>query len=131
MTKSFMDFLTDARQLVEEISVETAAEQMEAHGADLLLLDVREPDEVAKGHIPMALNVPRGLLEPKADLHFPNREPRLENREQHIIVYCASGARSMLAAATLRQMGFSNVQSMAGGIAAWQSEGRDIVQESW
>ncbi len=59
------------------------------------------------------------VLELKADLEFPMREPRLADREQEIVVYCASGGRSMLAAATLQDMGFTNVKSMAGGFGGW------------
>jgi rhodanese-related sulfurtransferase len=87
---------------------------------------VREPVEWAEGHIPGALLVPRGVLEAKADLEYANREPRLADRGQPIIVHCASGARSALAADALQQMGFGNVRSMAGGIVAWKEKGLPV-----
>jgi len=121
MARSFKEFVAEAKQEIDEISVEDAIKLM-ADKPDVLLLDVREPGEVAQGHIPKSLHVPRGLLEPKADLEFPNREPRMADREQEIVVYCASGARSALAAATLKEMGFTHVKSMAGGFAAWQAK---------
>ncbi len=130
MGKSLMDFAAEARGHVEEVTTARAAEMISA-SADILILDVREPGEVAEGHVPNALNVPRGLLEAKADLAYPHREPKLADRHQPIIVYCASGVRSLLAASTLQQMGFTAVKSMAGGFMAWKEEGRDISGESW
>lgn len=128
--KGLMDFAAEAREKVEEISTEQAAELISASG-DLLVLDVREPGEVREGHLPDAVNVPRGLLEAKADLSFPHREPKLADRHQPVIVYCASGVRSLLAGVTLQEMGFTNVKSMTGGFAAWKSEGRAVAGESW
>ena len=130
MGKSLMDFAAEARGHVAEITTAKAAEMMAASG-DILVLDVREPGEVAEGHIPNAVNVPRGLLEAKADLSYPHREARLADRHQPIVVYCASGIRSLLAASTLQQMGFTAVKSMAGGFMAWKEEGRAITGESW
>lgn len=130
MGKSLMDFAAEARAHVDEVSTSEAAEMMAASG-DILILDVREPGEVAEGHIPASLNVPRGLLEAKADLSYPHREAKLADRHQPIIVYCASGVRSLLAASTLQQMGFTAVKSMAGGFMAWKEEGRAVTGESW
>ena len=130
MGKSLMDFAAEARAHVEEVSTAQTAEMMTTSG-DILVLDVREPGEVAEGHIPTALNVPRGLLEAKADLAYPHREAKLADRHQPVVVYCASGVRSLLAASTLQQMGFTSVKSMAGGFMAWKEEGRAIAGESW
>ncbi|NWF35961.1 rhodanese-like domain-containing protein [Mariprofundus sp. KV] len=129
MAKGLMDFAAEARLTVKEVSTADTQDSIAAGG--VLLLDVREPGEVREGHLPGAINVPRGLLEAKADLNFPHREAQLQDRDQAVIVYCASGVRSLLAAATMQQMGFSNVQSMSGGFAAWKAEGRDIAGESW
>lgn len=129
MAKGLMDFAAEARLTVKELS--TADTQDAIAAGEVLLLDVREPGEVREGHLPGAINVPRGLLEAKADLNFPHREERLQDRDQAVIVYCASGVRSLLAAATMLQMGFENVQSMSGGFAAWKAEGREIAGESW
>ena len=130
MAKGLMDFAAEARKRVKEITTEEASAMMAASG-DLLVLDVREPGEVREGHLPNAVNVPRGLLEAKADLEFPHRDPNLADRHQPVIVYCASGVRSLLASATLQEMGFTRVSSMAGGFTAWKSEGRKIAGESW
>ena len=128
MAKSLMDFAAEAKTKVEEINSDEVASII---GGPVLLLDVREPGEVREGHLPGALSVPRGLLEAKADLNFPHREPKLSDRDQAIVVYCASGMRSLLAASTMMEMGFSNVKSMAGGFNAWKSEGREVAGESW
>lgn len=91
-----------------------AAQAIQANPG-VLILDVREPAEYAVDHIGGALHVPRGVLEAKADLKYADRN-------QPIIVYCASGARSAFAADVLQVMGFTNVQSMLGGIIARQAQ---------
>ena len=121
MSKSLKDFVADAKSRIREISVTDAA-ALQAKGG-VLILDVREPGEWAEAHLADALHVPRGMLEAKADNDYPNREPRLADRSQPIIVHCASGARSAMAADVLQQMGFSDVRSLAGGIAAWSAAG--------
>jgi rhodanese-related sulfurtransferase len=124
MAKALKDFLAAAKASVEEISTADVEEKL---GDSVLLLDVREPGELQKGFLPGALNIPRGLLELKADLEFPMREPKLTDRDQEIVIYCASGGRSLLAAATLQDMGFTHVTSMACGFGGWQQEGREII----
>jgi len=128
MAKGLMDFAAEARAKVEQISTQDVELIV---GGPVLFLDVREPGEVREGHLPNALNVPRGLLEAKADFNFPHREERLQDRDQAVVVYCASGMRSLLAAVTLQEMGFTNVKSMARGVAAWKAEGREVAGESW
>jgi len=124
MAKGMKDFVAEAKARVLEVSTEEVA----ALSSDtVLLLDVREPGEFQVGFLPGAINVPRGMLEVKADQSMPPHDVRLADREQAIIVYCASGARSLLAASTLLEMGFTNIQSMAGGFGAWQQEGRDVI----
>jgi molybdopterin/thiamine biosynthesis adenylyltransferase/rhodanese-related sulfurtransferase len=85
-----------------------------------LFLDVREADEYDQGALPGALHLPRGLLELQV-------EGRVPNKDRKIIVYCAGGTRSALAAHALGQLGYSDVASMAGGFNKWKDEGRDWV----
>ena len=125
MAKSLKDLVAEAKSRIREISAADAAEAIKK-SPNTLVLDVREPAEWAEGHIPGALLVPRGVLEAKADLEYANREPRLADRGQPIIVHCASAARSAMAADVLQQMGFTNVRSMAGGIVAWEEKGLPI-----
>ncbi len=127
MSKSLKDFVTESKSRIREISAEDAAAALKTD-TTIIVLDVREPPEWAEAHLSEALLVPRGMLEAKADLDYPNREQRLNNRDQAIVVHCASGARSALAADTLQQMGFSNVRSMAGGISAWIAAGLPVVR---
>lgn len=123
MPKTLKDFVTEAKGRIREVSAEEAAQRRD-RGA--LVLDVREPAEWAAGHVPGALHVPRGMLEAKADLEYPGREPRLGDRGQEIVIHCASGARSALAADALQQMGFTNVASIAGGFIAWAEKGLPV-----
>ncbi|HUE37962.1 MAG TPA: rhodanese-like domain-containing protein [Candidatus Binatia bacterium] len=125
MPKSLKDLVTEAKTRIREISVAGAAEAVKKN-PKTLILDVREPAEWSEGHIPGALHVPRGMLEAKADLEYANREPALADRSVPIIVHCASGARSAMAADVLQLMGFSDVKSMAGGIVAWKEQGLPI-----
>ncbi len=124
MVKGMKDFVAVAKARVEEVSTEEVASMPDG---SMLLLDVREPGEHQAGRLPGAINVPRGVLEVKADPEMPPHDVRLTDREQAIIAYCASGGRSLLATATLLEMGFTNVKSMAGGFGTWQQEGREIV----
>lgn len=111
--------LAEARKVVPEVTASQAKERLDSGQVDLIL-DVREPNEWDKGHIPGAMLAPRGLLEWYADPASPYAKPELtKNREARIVVHCAAGARSLLAAYTLKQMGYPNVASMAGGFTDW------------
>lgn len=121
MAKGLKEFVADALQTVPEATPEEVNRMIDEGGH--VLLDVREPEEFAAGHLPGAFNVPRGFLEVKADLDHPKRDARLANRDQKIIAYCAGGLRSALAAKTLQEMGFTNVTSMSEGYAGWADRG--------
>jgi rhodanese-related sulfurtransferase len=82
----------------------------------VVFLDVREPDEFKAGHIPGAINIPRGLLESRIGEQIPDKNTT-------IVVYCRSGVRSALASATLVKMGYIGVLNMDGGWKAWQDAG--------
>jgi len=122
--KGMKEFIATAKTRVAEVSTEAVAS---LPCDSVLLLDVREPGEHQAGFLPGAINVPRGILEVKADPEMPMHDTRLTDREQLIIAYCASGGRSLLAAVTLLEMGFTQVKSMTGGFGLWQQEGREIV----
>jgi len=121
--KSASQIVAEARQTVPELTVVQAKEELE-QGHVNLLLDVREPAEWEKGHIPGVLLAPRGMLEWYADSSTPYAKPELTTqRDARIIVTCASGGRSMLAAQTLRKMGYTDVVNMAGGFNEWSKQG--------
>ena len=81
-----------------------------------LLIDVREDNEWAEGHVPGAIHIGRGVLE-------KGIEEKAVDGKTPIVLYCHSGARSALAADTLQKMGYTNVASMAGGTSAWREKG--------
>src|SRR3989449_10588084 len=121
MPKTQQDFLEEARREIPEVSVEEV-EARRKRGDDLILLDVREKEEVRAGYIEGAVTIPRGFLEFQAAAHLPQTDT-------DVVVYCASGARSLLAAQVLRTMGYTRVASMTGGITRWQAAGDQIVRD--
>jgi len=110
---SFRSLLDRVKSEIREVSAE---ETKVRHDAGAIVLDVREPTETADGHIDRAVVIPRGLLELRV-------EDALPRRDAEIIVYCAGGTRSAFAAATMHQLGYTNVASMAGGFTAWKAAG--------
>ncbi len=127
---SLMDFVKAAKAQIEEVTPEQL-EAMQGNTANLLVLDVRESSEHEQGYIKDAMLVPRGILEAAADTTYPKRQAELvEARNRPVVVYCATGGRSAMAAATLKLMGFENVVSLAGGITRWQQEDRPLLREA-
>lgn len=125
MTRTMKDLVADANTRVETISPDEA-NTMAAGGG--LILDVREPGELEKvGSIAGALNVPRGILETRADSSLDTAEAGLVDRRGNapILVLCAAGGRAALAADTLRDMGY-DAKVIQGGIAGWKSAGLPV-----
>ncbi|MGO1462325.1 MAG: rhodanese-like domain-containing protein [Marinobacter sp.] len=118
--KTAQDFVAEAKQHIQEISLAEADSAIQA--ADLLL-DVRDSDEYRQSHIPQATNISRGLLEFK----FSN-DPVLANRDMKIVVYCKTSGRAALSAQALQEMGYLNVQSIEGGFDAWQEAGKPTAK---
>ena len=110
---SYRDLVSQARAQIEEI----LPGDLEPRLAEVVVIDVRETGEYDQGAIPGALLVPRGLLE--RDIAGVVTDPN-----QPVVVYCAGGGRSALAALSLNEMGYENVSSLAGGFDRWKSEGR-------
>ena len=92
---------------------------MQARKERVVYLDVREPNEWNLGHLPHAIHLPRGNLEGKVE--------GLIDRNQKVVIYCARGNRSALAALTMKQMGYDKVSSMARGIQGWAEIDGEIV----
>jgi rhodanese-related sulfurtransferase len=127
MASGVKEMVREALETVEPISVETAKQEID-DGSASLVVDVREPGEFAEGHLPGAINVPRGMLELRADPDVPVASPELTaDKDARIIVYCLKppGARCVLAAETLGRMGYSNVVAMQGGLEEWRAAGLD------
>jgi rhodanese-related sulfurtransferase len=131
MSRTLADMMAAARAAVPELSPAQAAEA-DNNSELALIVDVREPSEFDESHVPGAVNIPRGLLEIRADPVSPSADPAL-SRDQaaRILVYCTKspGARSMLAAHTLRTMGYENVEVLGGGLDAWAEAGLPLVGE--
>ena len=124
MPLGLKDMVAKADETVERVSARSVREGLDSGEVDIVI-DVREPNEWTAGHIPGAINVPRGMLELRADPESPAADPALStNRDARVIVYClkAPGARSLLAAQTLATMGYSNVAAMRGGFVEWRAE---------
>jgi sulfur-carrier protein adenylyltransferase/sulfurtransferase len=107
------------RQIKTQIAEVDPSEVHELLDDGVALVDVRESDEVAQGKLPGATHVPRGYLESRIEGAVPDRD-------QRVILYCASGNRSALAAKTLEELGYGRVESMTGGITLWKDRGYEV-----
>ena len=121
MSPSGAEVIRQIKSQIEEVDpseVNSAAQN--GNGNRPVLIDVRESEEWDAGHIPGAKHVPRGYLESRIEGAVPDRS-------QRIVLYCASGNRSALAAHTLQELlGYENVESMTGGITLWKDRGYDV-----
>ena len=118
------DMVAEAKKRVENLTVDETARELER--GDALLVDIREPAErVENGSIAEAVEAPRGMLEfwadPTSAYHRDEFDPG-----RRIILHCASGGRSALAAATLQDLGYERVAHMDGGFKAWKEAGRPV-----
>ncbi|WP_434299364.1 molybdopterin-synthase adenylyltransferase MoeB [Corallococcus exiguus] len=110
MASTFRDLLSEVKKEIREVSHEHV-HQLLGSGAKVKLVDVREADEYAGGRLPGAVHIPRGYLELRIE--------EKAARDEELVLYCAGGTRSALAARTLREMGYSRVSSLAGGYNRW------------
>ena len=118
--KTAHDLVAAAKTRVQEIPVSDAGAAI--RDADVLV-DVREADEYAAGHLPGAVHISRGLLEFKFSAN-----PALQSRDLKIVLYCKTSGRAALSAAALHEMGYLNVQSIAGGFDAWVAAGQPVAK---
>ncbi|MGN6718464.1 MAG: molybdopterin-synthase adenylyltransferase MoeB [Candidatus Binatia bacterium] len=122
MAKNFQEIMAEARKQVPEVSAQQVNELLKNNGKSPILLDVRESDEWRQGHLEGALPLPRGFLEIKVESLIPDKN-------SPVVAYCAGGVRSLLAAKVMKEMGYQNVSSMAGGYGAWKNGGFKWVQD--
>lgn len=109
--------MAEAKTRITEVTPQQVLE-MQRRGERMTLLDVRDLHEVNAAKIPGTLHISRGNLETKIEAQLP--------REARVIIYCATGNRSVFAADLLQEMGYTNVASMSGGIRGWIEAGGDV-----
>ena len=118
--KTPQDLVAAAKAHTQEVTVAEA--EAAIRDADALI-DVREESEFAAGHIPGAIHASRGMLEFKLA-----GTPALQARDIKVVLYCKTSGRAALAAASMREMGYLNVKSIAGGFDAWVAAGKPVAK---
>jgi molybdopterin/thiamine biosynthesis adenylyltransferase/rhodanese-related sulfurtransferase len=115
LVPTFDALLRDVRERTPQVEV-TALDAELKNGSRPILIDVREGDEHAQGAIAHTIHIPRGYLELRIEKNVPDRATP-------IVLYCASGTRSLLAVRSLAELGYANVRSLAGGFTGWKRAG--------
>ena len=118
--KSSRDLIEEARKEIPELSAADVKQKL-ARGDDFVLLDIRDNDEYRAGYITDALYISRGMLEFEI-------EDYVTDRDQEIVLYCAAGARSLLAGQSLKSLGYTQIISMSGGFRDWSNAGNPIAK---
>ena len=125
MSLSFMQIVEAAVANVEGISPADAQQRLE-QDSNALLVDVRDAGDIAStGMVTGGMNISLGMLPIKADLELPEdwREPGLQDRSRQVITTCQLGPNAAIGAKLLKDMGFTNVTYMDGGMEAWKAAG--------
>ena len=115
--KSFQQIVLEALRTVPEVTAADLRSRLQ-NGEQIVVIDVREPDEFARGKIPGAYTIPRGVLEMQLDGRLP--------LESTVVLYCGGGARSALACRSLAEMGYDKVENLQGGWHAWVNSGLPV-----
>jgi rhodanese-related sulfurtransferase len=122
--KTAAELVAEAKQRVTNLSVDDVVAERDS--GDPLIVDVREPAERDEnGSIPGAISAPRGMLEFYADPTSPYHRAEFDPYRR-VILHCAAGGRSALAADTLQQMGYTDVAHLDGGFTAWKQAGQPV-----
>jgi sulfur-carrier protein adenylyltransferase/sulfurtransferase len=118
MPKSYADLLREARDQIREVTPQEV-DALRESTTPPVLIDVREASEWEQGYIPGALHISKSYIEQQCEAKAPDRDAE-------VILYCAGGVRSLFAAQTMRDMGYTNVASMSGGFQQWKGAGLDF-----
>jgi molybdopterin/thiamine biosynthesis adenylyltransferase/rhodanese-related sulfurtransferase len=121
--KSYKELIEEARAGIEEVSVGQACEMLKEAGGRIQLIDIRSREQMALGHIKGAALIPADELETAAPHLLPDKS-------QPVLVYCATGNRSLLTGLALKKMGYKDVRSLAGGMQAWMDAGLDVENKT-
>jgi rhodanese-related sulfurtransferase len=125
MMASVKEMVAAAKAGIENLTPGEVADELAKD--DVLLVDLREPAEIADGVIPGAVLAPRGMLEFHADRSTPYHLEGFEP-DRRVIVYCAAGSRSALGAAALQELGYRDVAHLEGGFKAWVEQSHPVAR---
>jgi rhodanese-related sulfurtransferase len=119
--EGFLTLVRDAKKRIKEEDVQATKKKLDA-GEKMILVDVREESEWARGHIPNAIHLGKGIIERDIEKAIPGKGAM-------VVLYCGGGFRSALAADNLQKMGYSNVISMDGGWREWTQAGFPTIKD--
>jgi rhodanese-related sulfurtransferase len=119
--EGFLTLVRDAKKRIKEENVQTTKKKLDA-GEKMIVVDVREESEWARGHIPNAIHLGKGIIERDIEKAIPEKGAV-------VVLYCGGGFRSALAADNLQKMGYSNVISMDGGWREWTQAGFPTIKD--
>ena len=119
--EGFLNLVRDAKKRIKEEDVRTTKKKLDA-GEKMILVDVREESEWARGHIPNAIHLGKGIIERDVEKAIPEKGAT-------VVLYCGGGFRSALAAENLQKMGYTNVISMDGGWREWTQAGFPTIKD--
>ena len=117
----FLKLVHDAKTRIRETNVHEVKKHLDA-GEKMIVVDVREESEWARGHLPGAIHLGKGIIE--RDI-----EQRIPDRSAPVVLYCGGGFRSALAADNLQKMGYTKVVSMDGGWGGWTEAGFPVTKD--
>jgi rhodanese-related sulfurtransferase len=120
-SEAFLRLVNESRARVRETNVQEVKKRMDA-GEKFTVVDVREDNEWARGHLPGAIHMGRGVIERDIETRFPDKKTEL-------VLYCGGGFRSALSADNLQKMGYTNVISMDGGWRGWLEAGHPTAKD--
>jgi rhodanese-related sulfurtransferase len=120
-SESFVNLVNDAKKRIKEEDFRETKKRLDA-GEKLILIDTREDSEWARGHIPGAIHLGKGIIERDIENTVPDKDAA-------VVLYCGGGFRSALAADNLQKMGYRNVISMDGGWRGWTEAGFPTIKD--
>ena len=119
--EGFLKVVKDAKTRIKEEDYREIKKKLDA-GEKMIIVDTREDNEWARGHVPNALHLSKGIIERDIENTIPDKEAT-------IVLYCGGGYRSALAADNLQKMGYRNVISMDGGWRGWTESGFPVIKD--
>jgi len=119
--EGFLNLVKDAKRRIKEESFRETKKRLDS-GEKFILVDTREDSEWARGHLPGAIHLCKGVIERDIEKIVPDKEAK-------VVLYCGGGFRSALAADNLQRMGYRNVISMDGGWREWTEAGFPVVRD--